>query len=435
MYILDEPSIGLHPRDTEKLIQVLKELRNIGNSVIVVEHDEEIIKEADEIIDIGPGAGSLGGQLTFQGNIEELEKAKATSLTSKYLFDQQQIAVPEKRRPWKYAVEIQGGTENNLKNVNVKFPLNTLTVITGVSGSGKSTLVKKLLFPALQKEMGIFNDNGGKYLRIAGDYERIQAVEFVDQNPIGKSSRSNPVTYVKAYDAIRQLFADTPLSQQRGYKPAHFSFNVDGGRCDVCQGEGTVKIEMQFMADIHLTCESCKGKRFKQEILDVTYNGKNIYEVLEMTVDDSIEFFKEQPRIVDKLAPLQQTGLGYVTLGQSSDTLSGGEAQRVKLAFFLSKGGAAKEPTLFIFDEPSTGLHFHDIQKLLAAINALIDQGHSAIVIEHNLDIVKSADWIIDLGPEGGDEGGSVLFEGTPEDMVKTDKGYTARFLKEKLNI
>ncbi len=433
MYILDEPSIGLHPRDTEKLIEVLKELRNIGNSVIVVEHDEEIIRAADEIIDIGPGAGSLGGDLTFQGDMKALENAQQSSLTAKYLFNHQHIPVPEKRRTWKYAIEIQGGTENNLKNIDVKFPLNTLTVITGVSGSGKSTLVKKLLFPALQKEMGIFNDNAGKYLRIDGDYERIHAVEFVDQNPIGKSSRSNPVTYVKAYDSIRQLFADLPLSQQRGYKPAHFSFNVDGGRCDVCQGEGTVKIEMQFMADIHLTCENCKGKRFKQDILDIKYNDKNIYEVLEMTVDDSMDFFKEQPKITDRLGPLQQTGLGYVTLGQSSDTLSGGEAQRVKLAFFLSKGGTAKEPTLFIFDEPSTGLHFHDIQKLLAAINALIDQGHSAIIIEHNLDIIKSADWVIDLGPEGGHEGGSIVFEGTPEEMIKTSKGYTAGFLKEKL--
>ncbi|MCH7409736.1 excinuclease ABC subunit UvrA [Belliella sp. DSM 111904] len=431
MYILDEPSIGLHPRDTDRLIEVLKSLRDLGNTVIVVEHEEKIMKAADEIIDIGPDAGVKGGELMFQGNLDELVKSSST-YTAKYLKGEEKINIKEKNRKWKDSIIVKGARENNLKNLTVKFPLKTLTVVTGVSGSGKSTLIKKVLYPALGKMMGTVIDESGKFEKIEGDYRDISQIEFVDQNPIGKSSRSNPVTYVKAYDAIRALYADLPTSKQRGYKPAFFSFNVDGGRCEACQGEGTVTVEMQFMADIHLTCESCKGKRFKAEILDAKYKDKDISDVLDLTIDEAIDFFEGKNQIVNKLLPLQEVGLGYIGMGQSSNTLSGGEAQRVKLASFLSKGGTkAGDHILFIFDEPTTGLHFHDIKKLLYAINALIEQGHSVIVIEHNTEVIKSADWVIDLGPEGGEKGGHLTYEGTPEDMVGLQDNYTAKYLRE----
>ena len=433
MYILDEPSIGLHPRDTTRLISVLKSLRDLGNTVIVVEHEEEIMRQADQIIDIGPGAGTEGGTLVFQGQVDELNGID--TYTANYLTGQDTIEIPKVRRKWRDSIEIYGARENNLKNVNVKVPLDVLTTITGVSGSGKSTLLKKILYPAIGKMLGTVGEMSGRYDKLGGDYKRIDRIEFIDQNPIGKSSRSNPVTYVKAYDGIRQLFAEQPIAKQRGYKPSYFSFNVDGGRCETCQGEGVVKIEMQFMADILLTCESCKGKRFKSEILEVTYNEKNIADILDMTVDESIEFFKDKSAIYNKLLPLQEVGMGYVRLGQSSSSLSGGEAQRVKLASYLGKGaGNAREHILFIFDEPTTGLHFHDIRKLLKAINALVDQGNTAVIIEHNMEVIKSADWIIDLGPEGGENGGHIVFTGTPEEMVKISEGYTAGFLKEKLN-
>lgn len=432
MYILDEPSIGLHPRDTQKLIDVLRSLRDIKNTVVVVEHEEEVMQAADQIIDIGPDAGSHGGELVFQGTLEELIKEGNTH-TARYLSGKDSVKVPKQRRRPKDAIVIHGARENNLKNVTVRIPLDVLLMITGVSGSGKSTLVKKILYPSVGKILGTVNEATGKFDKLSGDYKKISQVEFVDQNPIGKSSRSNPVTYVKAYDAIRQLFSDQPISKQRGYKPAHFSFNIDGGRCEVCQGEGVVKIEMQFMADIQLTCEACDGKRFKQEILDVQYNGKTIAEVLDMTVDDSIAFFNGRGAIISKLEPLQEVGLGYVRLGQSSSSLSGGEAQRVKLAYYLGKGTHNKEKILFIFDEPTTGLHFHDIKRLLTAINALIEQGNSVIVIEHNMEMIKCADWIIDMGPEGGEQGGQICFEGTPEEMIKLHDNHTALFLKEKL--
>ena len=433
MYILDEPSIGLHPRDTTRLISVLKSLRDLGNTVIVVEHEEEIMRQADQIIDIGPGAGTEGGTLVFQGQVDELNGID--TYTANYLTGKDTIEIPKARRKWRDCIEIYGARENNLKNVNVKVPLDVLTTITGVSGSGKSTLLKKILYPAIGKMLGTVGEMSGRYDKLGGDYKRIDRIEFIDQNPIGKSSRSNPVTYVKAYDGIRQLFAEQPIAKQRGYKPSYFSFNVDGGRCETCQGEGVVKIEMQFMADILLTCESCKGKRFKNEILEVTYNEKNIADILDMTVDESIEFFKDKNAIYNKLLPLQEVGMGYVRLGQSSSSLSGGEAQRVKLASYLGKGaGNAREHILFIFDEPTTGLHFHDIRKLLKAINALVDQGNTAVIIEHNMEVIKSADWIIDLGPEGGENGGHIVFTGTPEEMVKISEGYTAGFLKEKLN-
>ncbi|MCL4157444.1 UNVERIFIED_CONTAM: hypothetical protein GTU68_043936, partial [Idotea baltica] len=414
MYILDEPSIGLHPRDTTRLIEVLQHLRNLGNTVIVVEHEEEIMEAADQIIDIGPDAGSHGGELVFQGNAHDV-KNHNLSHTTRFLNGIDKIEIPKQRRKSKHSINIFGARENNLKSMDVKIPMGILTVITGVSGSGKSTLVKRILLPALGKRMGQASELTGKYERIEGAVDLISSIEYVDQNPIGKSSRSNPVTYVKAYDHIRQLYAEQGLAKSRGYKPSYFSFNVDGGRCEECQGEGTVKIEMQFMADIYLTCDSCHGKRFMSDILEVEYNGKNISEVLNLTVDDAITFFKDKKSIISKLKPLQDVGLGYIGLGQSSNTLSGGEAQRVKLATFLSKGVAHEnEKVLFIFDEPTTGLHFHDINKLLLAINALIDRGHSVIIIEHNVEIIKSADWIIDLGPEGGDLGGKVVFEGTP---------------------
>jgi excinuclease ABC subunit A len=431
MYILDEPSIGLHPRDTDRLIGVLKELKNLGNTVIVVEHEDKVMKASDQIIDIGPDAGVHGGELLFQGKIEDLI-ASGQTYTAKYLRGEEKIYEKSGNRKWKDSITVKGARENNLKNLTVQFPLNTLTVVTGVSGSGKSTLIKKVLYPALGKVLGTVIDEGGKFERLEGDYKRITQVEFVDQDPIGKSSRSNPVTYVKAYDAIRNLFSEQPLSKQRGYKPAFFSFNVDGGRCEACQGEGTTTVEMQFMADIHLTCESCKGKRFKNEILEVKYKEKDISEVLDMTIDEALEFFNGKTQINNKLQPLQEVGLGYIGMGQSSNTLSGGEAQRVKLASFLGKGGTKTgDHILFIFDEPTTGLHFHDISKLLHSINALIDQGHSVIIIEHNTEVIKSADWVIDLGPEGGNKGGHLTFAGTPEDLAKEEENFTGKYVRE----
>lgn len=437
MYILDEPSIGLHPRDTQRLVSVLESLRDMGNTVVVVEHEEEVMRAADQIIDIGPNAGRLGGELIFQGSWTEINKKlseNSTSHTINFLTGIDQIPVPIQRRKPTDFIELKGARENNLKEVDVKFPLGVLTVVTGVSGSGKSTLVRKILFPAIARLKGEYSEEAGKYAGLVGSLDRITQVEMIDQNPIGKSSRSNPVTYIKAYDYIRQMMAEQQLSKARDYKPAFFSFNVDGGRCEACQGEGEQTIEMQFMADVRLKCESCGGKRFKQEILEVKYNEKDIADILAMTVDEAIEFFSvSEPKLADKLRPLQDVGLGYIGLGQSSSTLSGGEAQRVKLAFFLSKGNADKGKTLFVFDEPTTGLHFHDIKKLLKAINALVDQGDTVIIIEHNMEVIKSADWIIDLGPEGGEKGGYLTFEGTPEAMIKLEGNYTADFLKGKL--
>ncbi len=438
IYILDEPSIGLHPKDTKRLITVLKSLRNIGNTVIVVEHDEEIMKAADQLIDIGPLAGTNGGNLVFQGDWKALENEKV-SLTAQYLTGKIKVETPTQRRRWNNFISLKGVRQNNLKNINVKFPLNVMAVVTGVSGSGKTTLVKRVLYPALKKIEGGYSEQTGLFDTLEGDYSSIHSVELVDQNPIGKSTRSNPVTYIKAYDEIRALFAEEQLSKLRGYKASHFSFNVEGGRCDVCEGEGVVKIEMQFMPDIVLECESCKGKRFKQETLEVMYRYKNISDILELTVDDAITFFDEPQRptnfekkIVSKLLPLSEVGLGYVKLGQSSSTLSGGEAQRIKLASFLIKGNTGNN-TLFMFDEPTTGLHFHDIQKLLYAFEALIKQGHSIIIIEHNIEIIKCADWIIDLGPDGGDDGGTIIFEGTPENLIKCKESITGKYLKEKI--
>jgi len=436
MYILDEPSIGLHPRDTDRLIEVLMTLKNLGNSVIVVEHEEKVMEAADQIIDIGPDAGRHGGELVFQGQIKNVNGKKHKSYTIDYLKGIEQIELPERRRKWNQSFKVVKARENNLKNISVDFPIGVMTVITGVSGSGKSTLVKKIVYPSIGKILGVTGEATGKFEKLDGDYQKIQQIEFVDQNPIGKSSRSNPVTYVKAYDHIRQLFADQQISKKNGFKPAHFSFNVDGGRCETCEGEGTVKIEMQFMADLHLTCESCKGKRFKKEILEVTYDDKDISDVLDLTVEEALEFFTDKKSIVSKLQPLYDVGLGYVKLGQSSNSLSGGEAQRVKLASFLGKGGNSSrgQHTLFIFDEPTTGLHFHDIKKLLDSINALVDEGNSVIIIEHNVEVIKNADWIIDLGPEGGEKGGSVCFAGVPEDMIKlAPENHTSKYLKEKL--
>lgn len=432
MYILDEPSIGLHPKDTEKLITVLKNLRDLGNTVIVVEHDEDIMKAADRIIDIGPEAGTHGGNLVAEGTFEEI--LKANSLTAKYLNGEMEIAVPKTRRKSKNTIEIIGARENNLQNVDVSFPLESLTVITGVSGSGKSTLVKKILFPAMQKKLEGIGDKAGQFSEIKGSFSHIKHIEYVDQNPIGRSSRSNPVTYIKAYDDIRDLYAKEKLSKIRGYLPKHFSFNVDGGRCETCKGDGSINVEMVFMADVELPCETCGGKRFKKEILEVTFEGKNIDDILTMTIDDAISFFSahKQTKIIQKLQPLQDVGLGYVQLGQSSSTLSGGEAQRIKLASFLVKG-ATKDKALFVFDEPTTGLHFHDIKKLLTSFDALIEKGHSIIVIEHNLDLIKCADWIIDLGPEGGENGGQLLAVGTPEEIVKNKKSITGKYLITKL--
>ncbi len=433
MYILDEPSIGLHPKDTSRMVEVLKSLRDLGNTVIVVEHEEEIMRAADQIIDIGPDAGRHGGKLVFQGTISDIN-GKTSSHTTNYLSGKEKIGIPSSRRKWKDYLYLIGARENNLKNLKLKFPLGVLTVITGISGSGKSTLIKKLLYPALSRQLGLGTDTPGKFDRLEGDISKISQIEFVDQNPIGKSSRSNPVTYVKAYDAIRQLYSEQALSVKRGYKPGHYSFNMEGGRCENCHGEGEVKIEMQFMADIFLKCENCNGKRFKQELLEVEYMGKNIADVLELTIEESLDFFKDKPAILNKLNPLYDVGLGYVKLGQSSNSLSGGEAQRVKLASFIGKTTRdSKEHILFIFDEPTTGLHFHDISKLLKAINTLINEGNSVIIIEHNMEIIKSADWIIDLGPEGGERGGAIMFEGTPEEMIRTGSGYTADYLKAKL--
>lgn len=432
MYILDEPSIGLHPKDTERLIVVLKALRDLGNTVIVVEHDEDIMKAADQIIDIGPEAGTFGGEVVAQGNYNEI--LKSDSLTAKYLNGEMEIEVPKKRRKSKNKISITGARQNNLKNIDITFPLNVFTAVTGVSGSGKSTLVKKILYPALLREIGGYGEKPGQFSEITGDFNTIKSIEFIDQNPIGRSSRSNPVTYIKAYDDIRNLFASQKLSDIRGFKPKHFSFNVDGGRCETCKGEGEVTVEMQFMADVHLVCDTCNGKRFKKEVLEVTFQDNNIDDVLSMTVDDAVAFFGKhaQSKIAAKLQPLQDVGLGYVQLGQSSSTLSGGEAQRIKLASFLVKG-TSKEKTVFIFDEPTTGLHFHDIKKLLASFYALLEKGHTVIVVEHNQDLIKCADYIIDLGPEGGENGGEIVAEGTPEEVVQSKKSFTAAYLKEKL--
>ena len=434
MYILDEPSIGLHPKDTERLIKVLKDLRNLGNTVIVVEHDEDIMKEADYIIDIGPEAGSFGGDVVAEGNFDDI--LKSDSLTAKYLNKELRIEVPLKRRSSKNSIQIVGAREHNLQNINVTFPLNCLTVITGVSGSGKSTLVKNILYPSMQKKLIGYGDKIGQHTEVKGSFETIKHVEFINQNPIGRSSRSNPVTYIKAYDDIRMLYANQKISKIRNFKPKHFSFNVEGGRCEVCKGEGEVTIEMQFMADVHLECDVCNGKRFKKEVLEVKFDGKSIDDILNLTIDDAIEFFSENlvPKIANKLKPLQDVGLGYVQLGQSSSTLSGGEAQRIKLASFLVKGNT-KDKALFIFDEPTTGLHFHDIKKLLASFNALIEKGHSIIVIEHNIELIKCADYIIDLGLEGGKNGGNLIFQGTPEALIKNKKSYTAAYLAEKLKL
>lgn len=428
MYILDEPSIGLHPRDTHRLIKVLKSLRDLGNTVIVVEHDADIMKAADYIIDIGPEAGTHGGEVVAAGTYEQL--LKADTLTGKYLSGRLSIEPPKKRRTSPHYISLIGCRENNLKNIDVSFPLDMLTVVTGVSGSGKSTLIKKLLYPAMQKELNASNEKIGQFTRIEGKYKQLQSVEFVDQNPIGKSSRSNPITYLKVYDDIRNLYANQKLAKMRNFSAKHFSFNVDGGRCEVCKGEGEVTIEMQFMADVHLTCEACGGKRFKKEVLEITYEGKNIDDLLNTTIDDAVAFFAahKQTKIAEKLKPLQDVGLGYVTLGQSSSTLSGGEAQRIKLASFLSKS-ESKEKVLFIFDEPTTGLHFHDIRKLLDSLQALIEKGHSVIVIEHNLEMIKCADYVIDLGLEGGEKGGSIIAKGTPEEIAKCKESYTGNAL------
>ena len=438
-YILDEPSIGLHSRDTEQLIKVLKRLRDIGNTVIVVEHDEEIIRAADYIIDIGPMAGAFGGEVVFEGEIKDLVHCEK-SLTTQYLTGKMSIPVPTRRRKSANAIVIKGATQNNLKNLTVRFPLNMMTVITGVSGSGKSTLVKDVLYPAMKRQLGEAAEKCGSYGALEGDLRLIQAVEFIDQNPIGKSSRSNPATYLKAYDEIRTLFSEQKLAKLRGIKPAFFSFNVPGGRCDECEGEGVQKIEMQFMADVYLPCEACHGTRFKEEVLEIKYDGKHISDILNMSIDEALDFFEHSSerstavvgRIISRLKPLREVGLGYLKLGQSSSSLSGGEAQRVKLAYFLVKGQIEK-PTLFIFDEPTTGLHFHDVNKLLESFNALIANGHSVIIIEHNMDVIKSADWVIDLGPESGNKGGEIVFEGTPEDLVKCKTSYTGKALKNKL--
>ena len=432
MYILDEPSIGLHSRDNERLINILNQLKALGNTVIVVEHDEEIMRAADAIIDIGPEAGTLGGQVVAQGGFNEI--IKHSTLTSDYLTGKKNIPIPEKRRTYEHAIQLIGARENNLKNIDVKIPLNTLTVITGVSGSGKSTLVKKILYPALQRHLDIYVDKPGQFTALEGDFSSIKHIEYIDQNPIGRSSRSNPVTYIKAYDDIRTLFAQQSLSKARNFQPKHFSFNVDGGRCDACKGEGTVTIEMQFMADVILECEHCKGKRFKKEVREVLFNEKSIDQLLEMTVDDAIMFFDQhkQTKLSKKLGALQRVGLGYVSLGQSSATLSGGEAQRIKLASFIGKG-ESRDKILFIFDEPTTGLHFHDIKKLLTSFNALIEKGHSLVVVEHNLDLIQCADHIIDLGPEGGDHGGSLVGQGTPEEISKIKDSFTGAYLKKKL--
>lgn len=432
LYILDEPSIGLHSRDTDRLVKVLRQLQELGNTVVVVEHDEEIIRAADYIIDIGPKAGRLGGEIVYQGDMKDLQKG-SNSYTVKYLLGEETIDRPLTHRSWNNYIEIKGARENNLKGIDVRFPLNVMTVVTGVSGSGKSTLVRDIFYKALKREFSEATDRPGEFVSMEGDLSMIKDIEFVDQNPIGKSSRSNPVTYIKAYDEIRKLFAEQPLSKQMGYSAGYFSFNTEGGRCEECKGEGTVTVEMQFMADLVLECESCHGKRFKNETLEVCYEGKNIYDILEMTVNQAIEFFTEhkQKKIVKKLLPLQEVGLGYIKLGQSSSTLSGGENQRVKLAYFLSIEKA--QPTIFVFDEPTTGLHFHDIKKLLEAFDSLISRGHTVVIIEHNMDVIKCADYIIDLGPEGGDKGGNLVIAGTPEEVAQCGASYTGQYLTEKM--
>lgn len=433
LYILDEPSIGLHSRDTTRLIKVLRQLQQLGNTVVVVEHNEEIIRAADYIIDIGPKAGRLGGQVVYEGDMKDLHKG-SDSYTVKYLLGEETIDLPASHRPWNNFIEIKGARENNLKGIDVRFPLNVMTVVTGVSGSGKSTLVRDIFYKALKREYSESSERPGEFISLEGDIRQVNDIEFVDQNPIGKSSRSNPVTYVKAYDEIRKLFADQPLAKQMEYSAGYFSFNTEGGRCEECKGEGTVTVEMQFMADLVLECESCHGKRFKNDTLEVKFEGKNIYDILEMTVNQAIEFFTEhnQKKIVKKLRPLQDVGLGYIKLGQSSSTLSGGENQRVKLAYFLSIEKA--QPTIFVFDEPTTGLHFHDIKKLLEAFDALISRGHTLVIIEHNMDVIKCADHVIDLGPEGGDMGGNLVATGTPEEVAKCAVSYTGQYLAEKLN-
>jgi excinuclease ABC subunit A len=427
LYILDEPSIGLHSRDTQRLIAVLKQLRDLGNTVVVVEHDEMMMREADHIIDMGPLASHLGGEVVAEGDYEAIVQNKK-SLTGKYLRGELTIDPPKESRKWRESIKITGASQHNLKNISVEFPLNVLCVVSGVSGSGKTTLVKQILYPALQKIKGEFADRAGLHKSMGGDIDSISQVELVDQNPIGKSSRSNPVTYIKAYDEIRDLYSRQPLSKLRGFLPKHFSFNVDGGRCDTCKGEGEQVVEMQFLADVHLTCEVCGGKRFKEEVLEVHYRNRSIHDVLEMSVGDALEFFRDEKDIFQKLKPLSDVGLGYIKLGQSSDTLSGGEAQRVKLASFLGKGkGIGK--ILFIFDEPTTGLHFHDIKKLLASFRALIEQGHSVLVVEHNTDVIRSADWVIDLGPDAGEAGGEIVYAGIPSGLKKVKQGYTGKFL------
>jgi len=432
IYVLDEPSIGLHPRDTHRLIDVLKSLRDVGNSVVVVEHEQEMMQASDHIIDIGPEAGTHGGELMYAGDYKGILKDKR-SITGRYLSGQEKIEVPKKRRKWQDKIVVKGARENNLKGIDVNFPLDVFTVVSGVSGSGKTSLIKRVLYPALQKAIGDYaGEQTGAFDRLEGDINRVERIEMVDQNPIGRSSRSNPVTYVKAWDEIRNLYSNLPAAKAAGLKPSAFSFNVEGGRCDVCQGEGEVKIEMQFMADIFLPCEACGGNRFKQQVLDITYHDKSVADVLRLTIDEALVFFEAHPKIIAKLKPLVDVGLGYVQLGQSSNTLSGGEAQRIKLASFLVKGNACKN-TVFIFDEPTTGLHFHDIKKLLTSFNALLDQGNTILVIEHNMDIIKSADWVIDIGPEGGIEGGKVVFEGTPEDLALCETSYTGLFLKNHL--
>ncbi len=430
LYILDEPSIGLHPRDTTRLIKVLKHLRDLGNTVVVVEHEEEIIRSADYLIDIGPYAGRLGGDVVFQGNAEDIVDEEK-SLTSQYLTGKLSIEIPEKRRTPKSFIELKGASQHNLKNIDIKIPLQALTVVSGVSGSGKTTLIKKIFYPALATALGEYGEKPGAHDSLSGSTRAVQQIEMIDQNPIGKSSRSNPVTYIKAYDAIRDLYATQHASKMKGLQPKHFSFNVEGGRCEVCKGDGEIVVEMQFLADIHLTCDECKGKRFKPDILEVTFNGRNISDVLELTVEEALDFFQQKKDIYERLKPLADVGLGYIKLGQSSSTLSGGEAQRVKLASYLGKGSVS-HPVLFIFDEPTTGLHFHDIKILLGAFNALIEKGHTIVVIEHNIDVIKSADWLIDLGPEGGEQGGYLLYEGVPEGIVSIKNSYTAKFLEGK---
>ena len=438
IYVLDEPSIGLHPKDTARLISVLQELKLLGNTVIIVEHEEEVMKAADQIIDIGPKAGVFGGEVVFQGSFSQLKGAKE-SLTAEYLMGLREIPIPKKRRVTKNKLLIQGARQFNLKNFDLKIPLNSLVCFTGVSGSGKSTLVRSILYPALRKELGLSSELIGKFNGLTGDLKAISLVEFIDQNPLGKSSRSNPITYVKAFDDIRELYSRQALAKMRGYKPGFFSFNVEGGRCEMCEGEGTITVAMQFMADVHLTCETCKGKRYKSETLEIEYRGKSIYELLETNLADALAFFKAgtdrlDQKIVDKIQPLVDVGLSYLKVGQSSSTMSGGEAQRVKLASFLSKGNNAPS-TLFIFDEPTTGLHFYDIEKLVIAFNALIDKGHSILVIEHNMEVIKCADYIVDLGPVGGDKGGYILFEGSPEELAALEGNSTGIYLREKLGL